>query len=75
MRLGTARSLPTIQAGAAATARRSLRMQAAAALAGRRESDVTALLIEALDEERDEEVSAAFLLALGRLDTATPWRA
>ncbi len=69
MRLGTALSLPTIRQALRDSAPH-LRMQAAAALAGRRESDVTALLIEALDAERDEEVSAAFLLALGRLGTA-----
>jgi HEAT repeat protein len=69
MRLGTARSLPTIQEGLRDGAAQ-IRIQAAAALVGRKESNVTALLLRALDEERDDEVLAAFLLALGRLGTA-----
>jgi HEAT repeat protein len=69
MRLGTARSLPTIQEGLRDQAAQ-IRMQAAALLVGRKESNVTALLLRALDEERDDEVAAAFLLALGRLGTA-----
>lgn len=68
MRLGTSRSMPTIQNGLRDGAPQ-IRMQAAAALVGRRESNVTALLLRALDEERDTEVSASFLLALGRLAT------
>jgi HEAT repeat protein len=68
MRLGTARSFPTIQQalkdGAA-----QIRMAAAAALVGRRENNVTALLLDALDAERDDEVTAAFLIALGRMGT------
>lgn len=69
MRLGTARSLPTIQEGLKDGAPQ-IRMQAAAALVGRKESNVTALLLRALDEERDDEVCASFLIALGRLGTA-----
>jgi HEAT repeat protein len=69
MRLGTARSMPTIQEGLRDSAPQ-IRMQAAAALVGRKESNVTALLLRALDEERDDEVAASFLLALGRLGTA-----
>ena len=68
MRLGTARSMPTIQEGLRDSAPQ-VRMQAAAALVGRKESNVTALLLRALDEERDDEVTASFLLALGRLGT------
>jgi hypothetical protein len=68
MRLGTARSMPTIQEGLRDGASQ-IRMQAAAALVGRKESNVTALLLRALDDERDEEVTASFLLALGRLGT------
>jgi HEAT repeat protein len=68
MRLGTARSLPTIQDGLRDGAPQ-IRMQAAAALVGRKESNVTAILLRALDEERDDEVTASFLLALGRLAT------
>lgn len=68
MRLGTSRSMPTIQDGLRDGAPQ-IRMQAAAALVGRRESNVTALLLRALDEERDAEVAASFLLALGRLAT------
>jgi HEAT repeat protein len=68
MRLGTARSMPTIQEGLRDGAPQ-IRMQAAAALVARKESNVTALLLRALDEERDEEVTASFLLALGRLAT------
>jgi HEAT repeat protein len=69
MRLGTARSLPTIQEGLKDGAPQ-IRMQAAAALVGRKESNITSLLLRALDGERDDEVSAAFLIALGRLGTA-----
>jgi HEAT repeat protein len=60
--------MPVIQEGLRDGAPQ-IRMQAAAALVGRRESNVTALLLRALDEERDDEVTASFLLALGRLAT------
>ena len=69
MRLGTARSLPTITE-ALKDGAPQIRMQAAAALAGRAEGNITAMLLRALDDERDDEVCAAFLLALGRLGTA-----
>lgn len=68
MRLGTARSMPAIQEALRDRAPQ-IRMQAAAALVGRKESNVTTLLLRALDDERDDEVAAAFLLALGRLGT------
>lgn len=68
MRLGTARSLPTIQEALKDRAPQ-LRMQAAAALVGRKENNVTGLLLKALDDERDDEVCASFLIALGRLAT------
>jgi HEAT repeat protein len=68
MRLGTPRSMPTIQEALRDSAPQ-MRMQAAAALVGRKESNVTTLLLRALDEERDDEVAASFLLALGRLAT------
>ena len=68
MRLGTARSLPTIQE-ALKDGAPQIRMQAAAALVGRRESNVTSMLLRALDDERDDEVCASFLIALGRLGT------
>jgi HEAT repeat protein len=69
MRLGTARSLPTIQEGLKDGAPQ-IRMQAAAALVGRKETNVTSLLLRALDDEGDDEVCASFLIALGRLGTA-----
>ena len=69
MRLGTSRSLPTIQA-ALRDGAPQIRKQAAAALVGRREANVTALLLRALDAERDDDVSVAFLLALGRIASA-----
>ena len=68
MRLGTARSFPTIQE-ALKDGAPQLRMQAAAALVGRKETNVTSLLLKALDEERDDEVCASFLIALGRIAT------
>ena len=45
------------------------RMQAAAALVTRTDVRTAALLLRALDDEHDDEVSAAFLIALGRLAT------
>jgi hypothetical protein len=70
MRLGTARSLPTIL-DALNDSAPHIRMQAAAALETRREEagSATAALLRALDGERDEEVAATFLVALGRLAT------
>ncbi len=68
MRLGTARSLPTIQDGLRDGAPQ-IRMFAAAALVGRTEGNTTTLLLDALDGERDEQVAASFLAVLGRLAT------
>jgi HEAT repeat protein len=68
MRLGTPRSFPTIQQ-ALKDGAPQMRMQAAAALVGRKEANVTTMLLAALDAEREDEVTAAFLLALGRLGT------
>ena len=68
MRLGTNRSLTTMKEALRDRAPR-IRIEAAAALVGRREANVTALLLGALDDERDEEVTASLLLALGKLGT------
>jgi HEAT repeat protein len=68
MRLETPRTFPTIQQALRDVAP-ALRMQAAAALVGRKEGNVTAILLRALDQERDDEVAAAFLIALGRIAT------
>ncbi|MCY7379513.1 MAG: HEAT repeat domain-containing protein [Gemmatimonadaceae bacterium] len=68
MRLGTALSFPTIRGGLKDGAPH-IRMFAAAALVGRTESNVTTLLLDALDEERDEQVALSFLAVLGRLAT------
>jgi HEAT repeat protein len=68
IRLGTSRSMPMIQEALRDPAPQ-IRMQAAAALVGRKESNITGLLLRALDDERDDEVTASFLLALGRLGT------
>lgn len=66
MRLGTPRSMPAIEHALRDSAPQ-IRMQAAAALAERREDATAEPLIRALDIEKDDEVRAAFLLALGRL--------
>jgi len=68
MRLGTALSFPTIRGGLRDGAPH-IRMFAAAALVGRTESNVTTLLLDALDDERDEQVALSFLAVLGRLGT------
>ncbi len=68
MWLDTPRALPTIQDTLKDVAPQ-MRMQAAAALVKRKENNVADTLLRALDEERDDEVSAAFLIALGRLGT------
>ena len=68
MRLGTNRSLATMKEALRDRAPQ-IRMEAAAALVGRREGNVTSLLLGALDHERDEEVTASLLLALGQLAT------
>jgi HEAT repeat protein len=68
MRLGTPKSMQTIQEAFRDKAPQ-IRMQAAAALVTRTDVRTAALLLRALDDERDEEVAAAFLIALGRLAT------
>lgn len=68
MRLGTPRAMQAIQ-DALKDAQPQTRMQAAAALVARKDVRSAATLVRALDEEKDEEVQAAFLIALGRLGT------
>jgi HEAT repeat protein len=68
MRLGTAKSMQTIQE-AFNDGAPQIRMQAAAALVARKDVRTAALLLRALDDEKDDEVAAAFLIALGRLAT------
>lgn len=68
MRLGTQRSLPAIEQALTDGAPR-IRMQAAAELVARRDAGGVAALVRALGSERDDEVRAAFLLALGKLAT------
>jgi HEAT repeat protein len=68
MRLGTPKSMQTIQEAFRDKAPQ-IRMQAAAALAARTDVRTAALLLRALDAEQDDEVVAAFLIALGRLAT------
>jgi HEAT repeat protein len=47
----------------------AMRVQAAAALVARKDVKTAATLLRALEEEKDDEVQAAFLLALGKLAT------
>jgi HEAT repeat protein len=68
MRLGTSKSMQTIQEAFKDKAPQ-IRMQAAAALVARTDVRTAALLLRALDDEKDDEVAAAFLIALGRLAT------
>ena len=69
MSLGTPRALQTIQK-ALTDPVPSTRMQAAAALVTRKDVLTTApQLLRALDLEKDDEVQAAFLAALGKLGT------
>jgi hypothetical protein len=68
MRLGTPKSMQTIQEAFKDKAPQ-IRMQAAAALVTRKDVRTAALLLRALDDEKDDEVAAAFLIALGRLAT------
>ena len=68
MRLGTPKSMQTIQE-AFRDKSPQIRMQAAAALVTRTDVRTAALLLRALDDEQDDEVAAAFLIALGRLAT------
>ena len=69
MRLGTPRALQAIQ-DALKDSAPQMRMQAAAALATRKDVRTAATLLRALDDERDDEVQAAFMYALGKLGTA-----
>ena len=68
MRLGTSRAMQTIQ-DALKDGAPAMRMQAAAALVTRKDVKTAATLVRALEEEKDEEVQVAFLLALGKLGT------
>ncbi len=68
MRLGTVRAMQAIQAGLLDSTP-DMRAEAAAALVTRKDGRSTATLLQALDAEKDEQVQAAFLLALGKLGT------
>lgn len=68
MRLGTTRALQAIQ-DALKDGAPTMRMQAAAALVTRKDVKTAATLVRALEDEKDDEVQAAFLLALGKLAT------
>ncbi|HET9798863.1 MAG TPA: HEAT repeat domain-containing protein [Gemmatimonadaceae bacterium] len=68
MRLGTTRAMQAIQ-DALKDGAPAMRMQAAAALVTRKDVKTAATLVRALEEEKDDEVQAAFLLALGKLAT------
>ncbi|MBW8769686.1 MAG: HEAT repeat domain-containing protein [Gemmatimonadetes bacterium] len=68
MRLGTSRAMQAIQ-DALKDGAPAMRMQAAAALVTRKDVKTAATLVRALEEEKDEEVQVAFLLALGKLAT------
>jgi HEAT repeat protein len=69
MRLGTTRAMNAIQE-ALKDGAPAMRMQAAAALVARKDVKTAATLVRALEDEKDDEVQAAFLLALGKLATA-----
>ena len=66
MRLGTTRAMNAIQE-ALKDGAPAMRMQAAAALVARKDVKTAATLVRALEDEKDDEVQAAFLLALGKL--------
>ena len=68
MRLGTSRAMQEIQ-DALKDGAPAMRMQAAAALVTRKDVKTAATLVRALEDEKDDEVQAAFLLALGKLAT------
>jgi hypothetical protein len=68
MRLGTTRAMNAIQE-ALKDGAPAMRMQAAAALVSRKDVRTAATLARALEDEKDDEVQAAFLLALGKLAT------
>jgi HEAT repeat protein len=68
MRLGTTRAMQAIQ-DALKDGAPAMRMQAAAALLTRKDLKTAATLVKALEDEKDDEVQAAFMLALGKLAT------
>ena len=68
MRLGTPRAMNAIQE-ALKDGAPAMRMQAAAALVARKDVKAAATLLRALEDEKDDEVQASFLLALGKLAT------
>jgi HEAT repeat protein len=68
MRLGTSRAMQAIQ-DALKDGAPAMRMQAAAALLTRKDLKTAATLVRALEDAKDDEVQAAFLLALGKLAT------
>jgi HEAT repeat protein len=69
MRLGTPRSMPAIEQ-ALRDGAPQIRIQAATILVERRAERSADPLIRALEVEKDDEVKAAFYLALGNLGTA-----
>lgn len=68
MRLGTSRSMPAIEQALHDSAPQ-IRIQAAAILVERRAEAKVEPLLRALDSEKDDEVKAAFYLALARFAT------
>ncbi len=68
MRLGTTRAMQAIQAGLADRTP-EIRSDAALALVMRKDGRTTAILLQALDGEKNDAVQAAFLLSLGKLAT------
>jgi HEAT repeat protein len=68
MRMGTSRAMQAIQ-DALKDGAPAMRMQAAAALITRKDVKTAATLVRALEDEKDDEVQAAFMLALGKLAT------
>ncbi|MDB4914872.1 MAG: hypothetical protein JWM95_2516 [Gemmatimonadetes bacterium] len=69
MRLGTPRAMQAIQESLTDGSAQS-RKDAAAAIVARKDVKTAAVLIKALDGEKDEEVQIAFLVSLGKLATA-----
>jgi HEAT repeat protein len=68
MRLGTPRAMLAIQESLTAGAPQS-RKDAATAVVARKDVKSAAVLVKALDDEKDEDVQCAFLVALGKLGT------
>ena len=68
MRLGTPAAMQALQHALAGSVP-AMRMEAAAALVARRDSQASVLLLKALDAERDPQVQESFLMSLGRLAT------